>query len=377
MTTRDPKTGRFVKRNVSDSIDTLETIVNVAAGSKEDVLLKKIRDDTEQADEAFDTLEQRIKELETKEESMQWFAKSLAMDRTKSKIKLQKEQTKVEEEANKYNMLKNADLMGYSESMDIKVKEPEEFDGSSDKLKSFIRQCQLVFALKTDKFETAKSRLLYCLSYFTKGRALAWREMVLSDETTFLAKVVSRAEDSKVSPWDMIIKIIDETFSSATTKTIAQQKLYNVKQGNKTVEEFITDFAMLTNEAELDEELCLIFFKNGLKEIIRQRIYETGNIPENLKQWKERAKAIDLGWRESQVLKGNTNKEYGKARFVKPGNPNQNRPRLSDDEFQKRRNDKACFRCGNKGHFAKECKVQIRQAQVEEVKEETPEQDFP
>jgi hypothetical protein len=271
-------------------------------------------------------------------------------------------------------MLKGHELVGEESNFDIKIPTPEEFDGSPDKLKPFLIQCKMMFTMRKGKFPTSKSRILYALSFFTKGKALAWRERVMEDEATFVRDVADKGLAETVDPWEAFKMMLEETFSTATAKTIAQQKLYSIRQGSRTVEEYITEFTILKSQSTLEDEVCELFFKNGLKDVIRQKIYESGTIPTDLKEWEDRAKAIDFGWRESQVFRGN-NKEYGRSRFVKPGTNNPNRPKLSDEEFQKRRNDKLCFKCGLKGHFAKDCRVQVKRAQVSE-EDKTEEQDF-
>ena len=199
--------------------------------------------------------------------------------------------------------------------------------------------------------------------------------MALTNVDGTLQEVVKVASDDKSTIWEATKKLFLRTFNTVTDKAEAQQKLFNLKQGSRTVEEFVTEFKMLKVLSEVDDNTSMVFFKNALKDVIRMKIYESGEIPEELNEWIERAKAIDYGWRESQLFKTQFKPTQAKTRFM---NNQGNRPKLSEEEFKKRREEKSCFKCGKKGHFARECRSQIRQAEVQELtlEKEEVKQDF-
>jgi hypothetical protein len=291
------------------------------------------------------------------------------------KESIEKEKKALKKQADSISLLKQNDLLGSSGELDIKPKQPSDFDGTPSKLRPFLNQCELVFALRSEKFATGKARLLYCLSFFNEGKASAWRDSALTNIDGLLMSISTAAIEKKMGTWQAMKILFTEIFNDVTLKAAAQQKLLHIKQGNRSVEEYITEFSLSGMDSGLEPEVCEIFFKNGLKEIIRSKIYETGNIPKNLNEWKDRAKAIDLGWREAQLAK-RSDGNFSKARFVQQGSSS--KQRLPDKEFQRRREEKACFKCGMKGHFIKDCKVKVNrvQGQIEEETSEEPKQDF-
>lgn len=195
----------------------------------------------------------------------------------------------------------------------------------------------------------------------------------MKNMASMVASTVARAEEEKLELWKVFREKLYDVFGDSSQKAIAQNKLLHIRQDGRSVEELNVEFTLLMIEAEMHESAGEILYKQALKPVIKSKIYESGTIPKNLQEWQERAKAIDLGWRESLVERRGT-RNSGKLRVLlkKP----EGFKRLPDEEFQRRRKEKACFKCGIKGHFSKECRVQARKMQ-EETMSETGEQDFP
>ena len=156
---------------------------------------------------------------------------------------------------------------------------------------------------------------------------------------------------------------------SVTLKIESQSKIMKLRQGNRRVEEYNNEFKMLAHTAEVDKTAQLMFYKQGLKQPIKSKIYESGDIPTDLTTWMKRAIAIDIGWRESQLDRPpstfpNQNRPRNRTMVT------QTRPRLSDEEFEKRKKERLCFKCGKPGHMSKSCYVKNRTIKEEEIEEE-------
>ena len=368
--------GRFIKKDALEALDALESELGVASETdvKDHVAILTIKEEMEKAESDLNLFEERVKDLERQLELSTWVSNSEALNRAKERKAVEEQKEALKKEIEEISLTKESGIMGDGADLDIKAPPPEEFDGSPEKLRSFLTQCELVFAMKAKKFESGRARILYALSYCNKGTALPWKEKIIQDQETFIKMMSGSAQEKGLSLWQTTRLMFQEIFSNATAKAEAQNKLLTIRQGNEKVEEYTVRFTLLGFDSELREDALVIFYKRGLKAPIKQRIYETGNIPVTLKDWQDRAKAIDIGWRESQLERISQPKTFGKARVTQTTTFN-NRPRLSDEEFQKRRNEKACFKCGLKGHFAKECRVKGRRAQVyetEELNEEKP-----
>ena len=262
--------------------------------------------------------------------------------------------------------------------LDFKVGKPEEYDGTPEKLQAFISQCKLVFATQTKKFSDPRAKILYLFSYCTKGSALAWRETLAIDQATFLKELTEESTKNGKEVWGTFTDQMKKTFMSVTLKIESQTKIMRLKQGNRRVEEYNNEFKMLAHTAEVDKMAQLMFYKQGLKQLIKSKIYESGDIPTDLTTWMKRAIAIDIGWSESQLdqpLPSFTNQNRPRNRAM----VTQNRPRLSDEEFEKRKKDRLCFKCGKPGHMSKSCYVKnhiIKEEEIEGEEKEMEESSF-
>ena len=371
---RDGK-GRFVKRTAEKAISDLTGEAELT--NTEQRAMETLKNELDNAESSVRELSERIEDLEVELETTKMIGESATDAHNKQRQSLKEKQKELDKRLNEISLTRSGIDKNEEEELDIKVKSPEDFDGTPKQIRPFLTQCELVFALRPAKFASPKSKLLYVLAHCNKGTALAFKEKALADQGKLMKDLAERATKNGINSWEAMKELLQETFGNVSIKAEAQHKLMHIKQGNRRVEEYVVEFKLLGMEAQLDGEALTVFFKEGLKYPIRQRIYESGKIPETVNEWAERALAIDIGWRESQLGKQSQNKNYGKARAAQT---QQRGPRLSEEEFQKRRNDKLCFKCGFKGHFAKECRVKARKTQVEETTEgetmEIENQDF-
>ena len=167
-------------------------------------------------------------------------------------------------------------------------------------------------------------------------------------------------------PWDALKDIMKATFQNATLKTEAQHKILQLKQGNWRIEEYTLEFKMLAFQANIKPIAQTMLYKQGLKWAIRAKIYESGNIPETLSDWIKRATLLDMGWREMQLEKppsaGFQNRLRNQAMITHP----QTRLQLLDEEFERRKKERLCFKCGKSRHMSNKCFVRNRVIKEEE-----------
>jgi hypothetical protein len=386
---RDIATGRFIKQGTEAQFKALgygqdppspteEETIEQETRTEEHKALWAIKEQVDKADEVMETMQETIDRLEQELEFAKLSSQVGRIANSQEKKDYEEDKWKVAKQLKELSITKAGDLLKTGDELDIKITAPEAYDGTPGKLRTFLTQCELVFAMRQEKFGSGKSRLLYVLAHCTKGVALEWREKVLTHQAKTLQTIAATAAAKSIGTWEAIKSEMQDTFGSASLAAEAQAKLRTLRQGSRRVEEYITEFTMLAMDSGISIQALGIFFKAGLHPQIKNRIYLSGIIPKTTEEWMDRAKAIDLGYREGLLDMGTKPQVWGRAR-VNQINPGFNRPRLPEAEFQRRRQEKACFKCGTKGHFAKECRSQARQIQTqtkEESDEEPNKQDF-
>lgn len=371
--TRDPLTGRFIRADIVEKLEALATAQGeTEEGKRPEDLVEGIEELAEHAEEKMEQYEKDIESLNRKIRILELDIKVSAIAQQNSEQTVKDQSTSLDQEIDQLRLLKSREVLIDATKLDIKLPPPEEYDGTPGKLRPFLTQCELVFQGKTDQYQSGKSRVLYAISFFNKGEALAWKQMIVQTQTEFLKDLAKQAADNDTGLWESAKAVFERLFCPQSSKLESQQKLLHIKQGTRTIEQYTTAFKLIGVDADLDKDMSLILWKQGLKPVIKQKIYESGDIPTKFDQWVERAKAIDLGWREYQTERGNSFKEGRNRRTFEP--KDNNRPRLSDEEYQKRRKEGLCYKCGNKGHLANKCFAKVRK--IEEDSTQETQEDF-
>ena len=371
--------GRYTKSTVQDALTKLEK-ASTSAEEKQK-LRDLIQDQLEAAETISGLVDQEYQDKKHEREREVTFSTFYRRKLEADLERASKERDALKKELKEEKQVKEADLYEtLTTELDIKVAKPPTFSGKPEDVNSFLASCELVFRGQKRKYATTRSRILYILSYCTEGTPLTWRERILDEFEKFMdeiAEIVTSGE--AYTNWEAFRHLFKRTWRSITSKAEAQVKLQKLKQGDRPIEEYITQFMLLAQVVEFNDEALMLAFKRGMKEAIKAKIYATGIIPKNIKDWIERARIMDQAYREFELEKGSTpfQRTYsGKARVAKwePSQKNDTkfqRPRLPDDVYKKRKDEKLCFKCGNKGHFAKECYAKARVNQAEPAKEDT------
>ena len=104
------------------------------------------------------------------------------------------------------------------------------------------------------------------------------------------------------------LTLVQHAFKPADQAGEAMNKLELLRQGNRAVEEMITEFHLLCAEAELEEQSVsdnwhlIKLFANCLNGQLKKRILFGEVIPKTISGWIEKAIQYDSNYRMGQVL---------------------------------------------------------------------------
>lgn len=264
----------------------------------------------------------------------------------------------------------------------IKIAEPDDFSGRAEDAKKFLTQCEAYFESCTDASDSQK--ISCALSHMKAGNALLFAEGVRKARASY-SPTVHTDPGKYYQTWTSFVTNFKSVFHERDSTAKAQEKLQNMHQGNRTAEEYILEFSRYELDAEFDEKANLAFFKRGLQNWIRDKVYGMDTVPTTLDGWKERAMHFDQNRREqlefeksfvkqTRPLAFSNPKPFGlnvqPRQYAPPSGPPPSPPVTTSqvvpmdvDRAQQRRlldlANIVCRRCGRKGHLQKDCYAKI------------------
>jgi len=93
---------------------------------------------------------------------------------------------------------------------------------------------------------------------------------------------------------------IKKEFGGGDEELVNVVELKKIKQGGRTMEEFMQDFKRVVRGSGYEGHLLTEEFKRGMNRSIRRKLMEAENQPGSIEQWFKKAIALDCNWRESK-----------------------------------------------------------------------------
>ena len=198
----------------------------------------------------------------------------------------------------------NASVRVTNPTNKVKVREPDDFDGSRDKVDFFMRQ--LKGYLAQDPNLNAKAQLNVALGYCVGKIAGTWADRQ--------ADLITEDKEGKLTSVEDFEKRLRETFGDPEKGSTARHKLSLSRQQGTPIDQFIIKFEMLEADAGLDEVALTEAWKKAMDKHVWDKCYEALEIPKTLKEWKERCLIYDRNFRRrDEEAKARTN--YPNKRF--------------------------------------------------------------
>ena len=259
-----------------------------------------------------------------------------------------------------------------------KLRAPDPFDGTeSNKLRSFLVQCQLNFADRPTAFATDRAKVNYAMSYL-KGVALAWFEPYYLEVATpgvppplFMTDYEAFCEELKTN------------FGPSDPVGDAESKLRTLSmKSDQRIAKYVVNFNRLATQVLWGENALRYQFYAGLPDRIKDQIANVGK-PATLTDLRTLAQNIDHRYwerkaevtRESKPSSSNPHNKPSpsSSSFQKSGTSSASTPKafsskkpnishllsegkLTDSERQRRIKENLCMYCGASGHMAKDCR---------------------
>ena len=150
----------------------------------------------------------------------------------------------------------------------------------------------------------------------------------------------------------------------------ANNRLITLKQGKRTVEEYVAEFHLLVSMAQItsitnSDNIHLInYFRQGLNPAIAKKIGLSENVPNTIAEWVDRAVQYDTQYRLTMAMHGRTIINYKKStRSNDTKDPNaMDVDAMTTEKRESLMRQGLCFKCEGRGHLACNCKGKKRDA---------------
>ena len=249
----------------------------------------------------------------------------------------------------------------------VRMADPPTFSGSLKETDNFLSSLENIFDSQPNSFPTDESRIRYALT-FLSGGASNWRKLLLRE--------VSDGSFS-LNSWFSFEKRFRESFGNPHLVEEARRKLWTIRQGQRTSEEFFLEFEELRLESDICENSLIMFLQAALRPSLLEEVMRRDPQPVSYLEWKNTVLKADQNQRNSAATKSfNSNSSTHPARRTNNtfipfpfrnsssirSNPTTTTPSAPSTQTNsnqrpdsKTGTNKNCWKCNDPSHLSRNC----------------------
>ena len=182
---------------------------------------------------------------------------------------------------------------------ELSLNKPDGFTGDHEKFTAWLLSVRTYLMMNAHVYNTDEKQIGFALSYLTGGSALAFKEnyieSCISDGLTFYI----------VKSFTEFVKKLKNVYKVGDIKATSMLHLANIKQGNRPLAEYASQFLVLMKRADIQDRVPMgTFFGKGLATFISDRVLSLGITPNSVQDWIKVASAINSAEATKRVFKG-------------------------------------------------------------------------
>ncbi|KAK3528352.1 hypothetical protein QTP86_034147 [Hemibagrus guttatus] len=234
---------------------------------------------------------------------------------------------------------------------------PEKFDGSADRCRGFLRQCEVFFSHQPGMYREEGTKCAFLLSLMT-DRALEW------------ASAIWDADPQVKLSFAYFAGMIREVFEyPAGGKDISLQ-LMELRQGSETAADYAIRFRTLAAQSGWNDAALWAVFRAGLNPGLQAEL-ACHTEATSLSQFVATSIRLDnlrrqhcTGTQASASARSRVRTDYPEHREEAPEPMQLGRSRLAAQGHRPRGQMRLCYNCGASGHLSSRCPERPSSAQV-------------
>ena len=182
---------------------------------------------------------------------------------------------------------------------ELSLNKPDGFTGEHKKFTAWLLSVRTYLMMNAHIYDTDEKQIGFVLSYMTGGSALAFKENYIegciSDGLSFFI-VESFAE---------FVQKLKNVYEVGDVKATSMLHLANIKQGNRPLAKYVSQFMLLMNRAGIKDGVPMgTFFRKGLSTFISDRILSLRITPDSVADWTKAATAINSAEATKRMFRG-------------------------------------------------------------------------
>jgi len=259
------------------------------------------------------------------------------------------------------------------------MKELDDFEGSPDEVRAWCQKITLFF--QSNNISKEWKRIEIALGKIKEGkdnRTQRWTDTQIRKflpfqkewkETDRNLNILTMTNKPPFKTWENMANEIAQFFISTETQTHAIDKLIKLKQRNRLLEDYWSEFITWKELSGCNEVTLVGLFKKGIHPALAQKLVEIGQMRNSnlLDEWYEKALSFERSRREAI-------EEFGGRKVSE--NSGDVRKKLVLDiprrdpnaiDVDRHRETRRCYNCGETDHLAARCS-KPRKERKEEVR---------
>lgn len=267
----------------------------------------------------------------------------------------------------------------------LNMKSPDEFDGQSKHVINFLAEVKAHILADPASFENEQTKIMFLLSFCSKGTARTWKNKMLSDIEN---------GDYPTNSFRNFVAFFKSVFYSTHAEEQAQRELMALRQGNAPAQDFLISFQEVMERSGFCEKSSIFHLKRALNPKLLEEVARYYDSLSSFDEWKAAIIHCDHRIQEVNATIAHQRADmrpfpssfrsrwpaFPSSSSSQPtSNPNPNplpsssaatppttpAPHASlpsnisapPDKFLRQRQSgpPSCFNCGGKGHYARSC----------------------
>ena len=156
-----------------------------------------------------------------------------------------------------------------------KVAKPQIFDRTPSKVSRFVRACRMYIKMRLRE-APVKEQINWVLTYVQGEMADIWKENIIEE---------LKMEEIEFESAGEFLAEIKKEFGGGDKESVKVAELKKIKQGERTMEEFVQDFKRTARGSGYGGRPLIEEFKQGMNGNIRRKLMEAETQPGSIEQW--------------------------------------------------------------------------------------------